>query len=167
MRRTRLKSPVTDRSMNPIAGRLRGNAGKAIETAFDSLRTYLVFLRFAAASIVTAAIDNLVFILAYSLTGGIAGSQIAGRLVACTFNYWTNKRGVFHSREPNATALPKYILNVVVAGVLAYVLIGRLVATLHVSVITAKIGAETAIFFFNFAVQRAFVFSAPHDKTPR
>jgi len=167
MRRPRPKSTVTDRSMHPLAGRQSGNTGRVIETALDSLRVYFVFLRFAVASILTAAIDNLVFIAAYSITGGIAGSQIAGRLVACTFNYWANKRGVFHSREQNAAALPKYILNVIVAGVLAYVLIGRLVVTLHVSVITAKIGAEAAIFFFNFAVQRAFVFSTPHDKTPR
>src|SRR5580704_8147844 len=110
MRRIRPRSPVIDRSMNPIAGRQGANAGKPIRTALDSVRIYFVFLRFTAASILTAAIDNLVFIAAYSLSGGIAGSQIAGRLVACTFNYWINKRGVFHSREQNAAALPKYVL---------------------------------------------------------
>jgi putative flippase GtrA len=146
-------------SMNPLASRQSGKASKPAGAPLTSLRRYFVFIRFAAASLLTAAIDNLVFLLAYSLSGGIAQSQIASRLVACVFNYITNKRGVFHSREHNVTALPKYILNVVVAGILAYVLIGKLVTYLHWSVIVAKIVAETAIFFLNFTVQRAFVFS--------
>lgn len=151
--------------MNLIADQQRGDAGKPLTPILNSLRGYFIFLKFAAASILTAAVDNLIFILVYNLSGSIAASQVAGRLIACGFNYSVNKRSVFHSREHNVTALPKYALNVLVAGVLAYLAIGKLVASLHWRVITAKICAETAIFFFNFAVQRAIVFSTPPKKS--
>ena len=48
---------------------------------FDSMKIYFLLLRFSVLSLLTAVIDNLVFAFAYSATGSIAESQIAGRFV--------------------------------------------------------------------------------------
>ena len=136
-----------------------GNRSSHFNPVLDSMRIYFLFMRFAAVSLVTAGLDNLVFILAFQFWPSIGGSQIIGRVVACAFNYFVNKTGVFHSREQNAIALPKYLLSVVVAGFITYALIGRIITLLGFSVIEAKITAETIMFLFNFAVQRDFVFA--------
>lgn len=125
----------------------------------DSMRIYFVLIRFAATSLITALIDNLVFIWMMSVSAKVASSMIAARLVAGMFNYFANKRGVFHSDGLNWTiALPKFWLSVFVAGSLSYILITNLIAYAGISVIAAKVLAETIMFPFSFVIQRDFVF---------
>jgi len=138
---------------------LGGNRSSHFNPLLDSMRIYFVLLRYTAVSMLTAVIDNLVFILAFHFLGTIGRSQIVARLIACAFNYSANKTGVFRSPERNAMALPKYVLSAVLAGFLTYLMIQQVVAHLHLSVITAKIGVESLMFLFSFVLQRDFVFS--------
>ena len=85
--------------------------------------------------------------------------MVAARLVAAAFNYFANKRGVFHSKATNTTALPKYWLSMLVAGALSYGLIQLIVSYTRLGVVSAKMLAETIMFFFSFVIQRDFVFS--------
>ena len=48
----------------------------------------------------------------------------------------------------------------VVTGVVGYFLIAGLVQVLKFNVFAAKITAETSLFLFSFAIQRAYVFAA-------
>jgi putative flippase GtrA len=93
--------------------------------------------------------------------------MVAARLVAAAFNYTANKRGVFHSRDANATALPKYWLSMLIAGCLSYCLIQGLLAYTKLGVVAAKMLAETVMFFFSFVIQRDFVFSQKQPAVPR
>jgi glycosyltransferase involved in cell wall biosynthesis len=129
----------------------------------DSMRIYFVFVRFLAASLATAGIDNLVFILALSFWPSALVCQIAGRLVAGTFQFTAGKYGVFHSKAHTAVALPKYWLSVAAFGALSYVLIQSIVALTAISIVTAKLCAGTALFFLSFVVQRDFVFAQRQD----
>ena len=134
------------------------NKSSHFNPLLDSMRIYFVLVRFAATSLITAVIDNLVFIWMTSLSSKLAVSLVAARLVAGMFNYFANKRGVFHSEALNWTvALPKFWLSVLAAGTLSYLLISNLVAH-GMSVIAAKILAETIMFPFSFVIQRDFVF---------
>jgi len=127
------------------------------------MRIYFVFARFLAASLTTAGIDNLVFILALSFWPNALICQIAGRLVAGSFQFTAGKYGVFHSKAHTVVALPKYWLSVAGFGALSYVLIQSIVALTAIGIVSAKLCAETALFFLSFVVQRDFVFAQKQD----
>ena len=134
------------------------NRGSHFNPLLDSMRVYFVFLRFAAVSMITAAIDNTVFLLLHHSWASIIGCQFASRAVAGIFNYSANKLEVFHSRTGNTVALPRYCLSVVAQGLVSYFLFINLSRLLHIQVAIAKIVVETALFFASFIVQREFVF---------
>ncbi|MGA2326786.1 MAG: glycosyltransferase [Bryobacteraceae bacterium] len=153
--------PVREVAISTIY--LDGNRGSHFNPLLDSMRIYFVFARFLAASLTTAGIDNLVFILALSFWPNALICQIAGRLVAGSFQFTAGKYGVFHSKAHTVVALPKYWLSVAGFGALSYVLIQSIVALTAIGIVSAKLCAETALFFLSFVVQRDFVFAQKQD----
>lgn len=140
------------------------NRGSHFNPLLDSMRVYFVFLRFAAVSMITAAIDNTVFLLLHHyFWPSVIGCQFTSRAVAGVFNYSTNKLEVFHSRTGNDVALPRYVLSVVAQGLVSYFLFINLSRWLHIDVALAKIAVETALFFASFIVQREFVFRGKRE----
>jgi putative flippase GtrA len=142
-----------------------GNPTSHFNPLFDSMRIYFVLLRFSALSLLTAALDNVVFVLCYAVTGRVGLSQILGRTCAVIFNYGLARRAVFLSGEQHRTVLPKYLLLVAASGTLSYVLIRGLHSALGVPVVPAKIIAESGLFIINFLVQRDFIFKRRRKAT--
>lgn len=138
---------------------LDGNQHSHFHPIRDSMRIYVLLLRFSILSLVTALIDNLVFALTLGATGSIGQSQTVARLIAMTFNYAGARRLVFHSRQRQAVVLPKYVLLVICNGFLSYALIRLLHERVGMQTIAAKILVEGALFIANFAIQRDFVFT--------
>jgi putative flippase GtrA len=136
-----------------------GNPSSHFNPLLDSMRIYFVLFRFSILSLVTAALDNLVFYFIYRWTGSVLGAQAVARATAVLFNYSAARRAVFLSRERHRTVLPKYLLLVIASGTLSYALIGFFDAALAVPVIWAKPLAESLLFIANFAIQRDFVFT--------
>lgn len=149
--------PITEVPVSTIY--IDENRSSNFNPLLDSMRIYFVFVRFSAVSLVTAAIDNLVFILVLNLSSEILICQAASRLAAGSFNYYANKTGVFHSNAHNTIAFPKYWLSVLITGSLSYALIHSILRYSSLGVVSAKILAETVLFFFSFVIQRDFVFS--------
>jgi putative flippase GtrA len=58
-------------------------------------------------SLLTAVIDNMVFILAFKTTGHIITAQVAARTAATCFNYPAGRRAVFLSDGKHRTLLPR------------------------------------------------------------
>jgi putative flippase GtrA len=112
---------------------------------------------------ITAGIDNTVFLLLHHSWPSVIGCQFASRAVAGVFNYSANKLEVFHSRTHNKVALPRYCLSVVAQGLVSYFLFINLSRLLNIDVAIAKIMVETALFFASFIVQREFVFRGKRD----
>lgn len=146
---------------------LEGNKSSHFRPVADSMRIYFLLFRFSLLALLTAALDNLVFAGAFSLTGSIGRSQIAGRAVAMVFNYLGAHRAVFHSRQRHSAVLPKYIAVVIANGLLSYALIQLLHGRFGVPAMAAKLGAEGLLFLLNFAVQRDLVFSRRPSDSPR
>jgi putative flippase GtrA len=134
------------------------NRSSHFNPLLDSMRVYFVFLRFAAVSMITAAIDNTVFLLLHHSWASVIGCQFASRAVAGVFNYSANKLEVFRSPARNKKALPRYCFTVVAQGLVSYFLFTNLSRLLQIDVAWAKIAVETALFFASFVVQREFVF---------
>lgn len=145
---------------------LDGNRSSHFNPLLDSMRIYFLFLRFSAVSLSTAALDNLVFLVAFRLLPNVLVSQCLGRLVAGLFNYYLNKSGVFHSQARNARTAPRYIFTVLFFGALSYSLI-RLLVSVGLSVQAAKLSSEGLLFAFSFIVQRDFVFFAQNPSAQK
>ncbi|MGE5534723.1 MAG: bifunctional glycosyltransferase family 2/GtrA family protein, partial [Acidobacteriota bacterium] len=137
-----------------------GNSSSHFNPLLDSMRVYFVLIRFIAASLATAGLDNFVFILAYALWPHILGCQALSRGLAGLFNYCINKRGVFHSRASNRSALPRYYASVLAFGALSYGMIIALCRHTPMPAPAAKVVAESILFAFSFVIQRDFVFTS-------
>ncbi len=140
---------------------VEGNKSSHFQPVVDSMRIYFVLFRFALLAVLTAGIDNAVFIAAFALTGSIARSQVAGRLVAMTVNYLGARTSVFHSQQLHAVLLPRYVSLVFCNGFISYLLIEVMHSRIGLSAIKSKLIAEGLLFIANFALQRDFVFSRP------
>ena len=158
----RLAIPLLEEPIRTIYE--EGNRSSHFNPIVDSMKIYFVLLRFGAVSFLTAALDNLVYILVYHRLGHVLPSQILGRLVSVTFNYTMVRRSVFVSHEQHKAALPKYLLLVFAIGSASYAGITFLWTRLGVSPVPAKLLVETALFFVNFAVQRLFIFKPDSDE---
>jgi putative flippase GtrA len=137
---------------------LDGNRSSHFNPLLDSVRIYFVLLRFGFVSLLTAALDNTVFLIAFRLLESVGPAQVAGRVAAVAFNYFAARRAVFLSREAHAATFPRYLLLVAASGLLSYAFIQHLTSHWGFSVIAAKLTAEATLFIANFALQRDFVF---------
>lgn len=145
-----------------------GNRTSHFNPLIDSMKIYFVLLRFSSVSLMTAALDTLVFYLAYRRLGNVAASQALGRLVAVAFNYSMVRRAVFFSNLRHASVLPEYLLLVCLSGITSYAGIQFLNSRFHIQLLLAKLLVETLLFFANFAIQRDFIFGrGPEGSRPQ
>jgi glycosyltransferase involved in cell wall biosynthesis len=152
-----LNTPVLEKPIRTIYE--SGNKSSHFNPLLDSMRIYFVLLRFSMISLLTAAIDNVFFVLVLAFSGKLLISQLCGRAIAVAFNYTVVRKAVFHSHRGHAIVLPRYLALVAISGSLSYSAILVLSSRFAFPVITAKLIAETALFFANFALQRDFVFT--------
>ncbi len=144
---------------------LDGNSSSHFNPLLDSARIYFVLLRFGFISLLTAALDNVVFLLAFPYLHGVGEAQVAGRVAAVVFNYFAARRAVFLTRENHAVTFPRYLLLVTANGLASYGLIQFLLAHTSLSVFTCKVSVEASLFIANFAIQRDFVFRKRKQET--
>lgn len=135
-----------------------GNPSSHFNPILDSIRIYASLLRYVLASMITAVIDNLIFIAAIALGIPLLPAQAIGRGGALAANYWLVRQAVFRSDQRHRTAVPRYLTLVVVSGAISYGMIVFLHERFGMPVIAAKIVAETGLYFVNFLVQREFIF---------
>ena len=150
----RLEARIVEESIRTIYE--PGHRSSHFNPLLDSMKIYFVLLRFSSVSLVTALLDNLVFIVAYHQTGRVLESQVIGRLAGVAFNYWMVRRAVFDSHRRHGSTLPRYLALALVSGTASYGGIEWLAPAM--GVYAAKIFMETALFFVNFTVQRLYIF---------
>jgi dolichol-phosphate mannosyltransferase len=154
--------PLVEESIRTIY--LPGNPSSHFNPIVDSMKIYFILLRFGSVSFLTALLDNLVFILALHQGGSVLLSQALGRTVGLAFNYTTVRGSVFYSHQQHKKVLPKYLLLALVSGAASYGGI-RLLATVGIATVPAKLTVESLLFLVNFAVQRLFIFK-PGERKP-
>lgn len=122
-------------------------------------------VRFGAASLLCALVDNAVFYVVFHASGRIAEAQICARCVSVLFNYMLVKTSVFRSPEPHVVLLPRYILLITLNALLSYAGIRLLTSISPIGVIPAKMLSETLLFLMNYMLQRAYVFRRSSART--
>jgi glycosyltransferase involved in cell wall biosynthesis len=125
----------------------------------DSMRIYFVLFRFSLISMLSAAIDNLLFYAAIHGGASLIAAQLGARGISVLFNYGAVRKAAFHSREAHRVVLPRYLALVALNVLLSFVGIRFLTDMFSFSILEAKVVAETLLFFLSFAVQRDLVFS--------
>jgi len=145
---------------------LDGNASSHFNPLRDSMRIYFVLLRFALISMCTAVIDNLLFIASYLYTGNKLTSQAIGRIGAMSFNFIAVKRMVFHTRGRALREFLQYAALVAVSGAISFGLIVFFTTHFSMSVLKAKLVAESILFLGNFLVQRDIIFTGGGEPLP-
>jgi glycosyltransferase involved in cell wall biosynthesis len=138
---------------------LDANRSSHFRPIVDSLRIYAVFLRFIAASLITAAIDYSVFVVVFSSLGGLLTAQASARLAAIGVNFALARQAVFRSRSRLVWSLAKFLLLVVVMGAASYCMIRAATYAFGWNVIVAKMASELLLYLANFVIQRNFIFS--------
>jgi putative flippase GtrA len=116
-------------------------------------------LRYLISSVVTAAVDYLVFLCIYASSSNLVASIFLARAASILVNFTLLKLGVFHSRESILVTFPRYILVVIISGILAgYLMIPFLQKNLGFPIIFAKAGAEAILYMANLLVISRLVF---------
>jgi putative flippase GtrA len=135
-----------------------GNPTSHFNPIRDSMKIYFVLFRFTLLSLLTAALDNLVFFFAFHALASILAAQAISRSIAVSFNYRAARKAVFLSHESNKVLFPRYILVVAASAAVSYGLIRLAAYSFGLDPIRAKIAAETLLFALNFVLLRDFVF---------
>ena len=132
------------------------------KTHFDPLRDsaiiYKVILSYSLSSVLATVIDFLIFTFATVLGYRIWISTAMARMLAAFANFLSNKRVVFKSRGNGVSQFVKYALLVAVSGMFSALAISLLKDIISVNLIITKAIVETCLFFFNYYVQRTFIF---------
>jgi glycosyltransferase involved in cell wall biosynthesis len=134
------------------------NESSHFNPLLDSFRVYFVFLRFATASIVATAIDYIVFMMAYLITGQIFLSESAARVVAGTYNFRFNKKMVFKSKSDWKNELLKYVTLVSILLLISYSLMISVINLYGFDVFWVKIIIAASLFIPSFYIQKLLVF---------
>lgn len=134
------------------------NASSNFNPFWDSVRIYMVFLRFNISAFFTFILDFVVFWIVFAVSSSIGLSIVFARLCAGLFNYTVNRSVVFKSSRRHAEAMSLYFATVLVMGLIAYYGIAEITKTTGINVYIAKVMVESVLFVFSFIIQRDFVF---------
>lgn len=124
----------------------------------DSITIYKVILAYSLSSILATVIDFLTFTFATAFGYGIWISTAMARTIAAFANFLLNKNVVFKSRENGIKQFIKYALLVAVSGMFSALAISQLKKIISANLIIVKAITETCLFFFNYYIQRTFIF---------
>lgn len=125
----------------------------------DSIRIYKVILSYSVASLVSMVVDFVVFAVANGYGAGVGGATALARICSSMINFLLNRNVVFKTRENMKRQLVQYILLVFFSGSLSALLISILTKFLPLNIIVIKAVVETCLFFFNYIVQRKYIFA--------
>lgn len=137
---------------------IEDNRSSHFNPLLDSMKIYLVFLRYNVSSLLTAGVDYAVFMACILLGLSLASSMALGRACSWVVNYGVNRKFVFKSDKGYMQSLVPYLLFEVSMALVSYIAIDSLFRTLSFNVYMAKVVVETSLYLLTFTVQREIVF---------
>jgi glycosyltransferase involved in cell wall biosynthesis len=138
---------------------INGNSSSHFNPLVDSTKIYFVLFRYVIASLLTAIVDYIVFVLIVFATNNILLSTLLARGVALTVNYSLLRLVVFQSKENIAKTFPKYILLVLASGLVSAFLTERMNHLAGINIILAKPISELMLYVLVFWVQKTIIFT--------
>lgn len=134
------------------------NEGSHFNPVKDSIKIYTVILKYSTSSVISAIVDNLVFILLMPYISNIWVLTFSGRAVSMLVNYTLNKKVVFKKQGDLGQSFVKYVGLVIFSGCMSALLLSIVSEFIGKTSVIAKIFIEVLLYFFNFYVQKKYVF---------
>ena len=131
------------------------NALSTINLFFYSLN---IFLRYSFSSILSFAVDNLIFYLLIRLGQSNLTALIGGRAISLLVNFSLLRTVVFKTQEKGHAAFLKYIALVVFSGSIVWLVITTTEKYLGFHPMPVKLTIELVMFFFNYYISKSFIF---------
>ncbi len=137
---------------------IENNKASSFRPLVDSFKIYFVLFRYGLSSIVTAAVDFIIFIIALSFGVNVFMANMAARTVSIGVQFVLLDQFVFYTKAKimNFILFAAYVY--IMGAISAWTQISA-VETLHTPVIFTKIIVEGILFFVNFAFLRLYIFT--------
>lgn len=129
----------------------------------DSIIIYKVIFSYSLSSVMSTVVDFIVFAIANGYGMSIGGATAIARICASAINFLLNKRVVFKAKGNAVKQLVQYMLLVAFSGCVSALAISGLTKLISIEVIGIKAAVETCLFFFNYYMQRKYIFVRPKD----
>jgi len=135
-----------------------GNHSTHFRPIVDSVKVYLPFLKFSAASLAAFGLDFLLLMILSATSGNLLLSVVLARVFSSVFNYACNHKLVF-TRKANgpARSAPRYFALALVILCLNYLLL-RLMTAASLPLAVAKLVTEALLFVLSYQAQKHLVF---------
>jgi putative flippase GtrA len=136
------------------------NSSSHFRPIVDSLRIYLVFVRYLTVSMGSFILDISLFAGLYYLSGQIITSTYTARLASGAFNFYFNKNVVFKSRVSHTIVFESisYIALAIFIATISGIAVNWLTPATGWDAPAVKIIVDTQLFILSFFVQRFFIF---------
>ena len=125
----------------------------------DSLMIYRLIISYTLSSLLSVVIDFTIFTLLMKSGSNVWLATAVGRLGSTITNFTINRKVVFKAEGNIFRQLFGYLLLVLVSGTTSALLINLLSKLFAGYTIIWKALVESFLFFFNYYIQRSFVFS--------
>lgn len=135
-----------------------GNATSHFRPLVDSIRIYVVLLRFVTVALISAIVDNLIFLSLLQTSTDVLHAEFLARCLTVPLNFVLLRRFVFYSALDLRQVLPRYLGVVAVFFCLSAIFVSIRTAN-GFSAVSAKLFVEGLLFFANFIIQRDYVFA--------
>lgn len=130
----------------------------------DSIKIYMLILKFTSASLISSVVDLLAFTGLYSIFKSVDMhtriflATVFARVLSSMFNYLVNKNIVFENKERNNNTIVKYYMLCVVQMLFSYggVYLGTMLIKVYPTFIKALV--DFILFILSFQIQREWVF---------
>lgn len=143
---------------------LHGNQSSHFKPVLDSVRIYLVFVRFIGPFLLSLILDLSLFALIWNVTRNLFISMAASRLTASSVSYFLNTRWIDHSPSSRRRSLIQYALYVLLLGGTGLFFVESLMHRYGWDAVAAKTLVESLLFFCGYGVQRNIGFARSIDK---
>lgn len=151
------KIPIDEVEIETIY--IEDNASSHFNALRDSFRIYKNILKFSASSLLSFVIDYSLFtVLVKLLAFPLSAGNVVARIISSIFNFFINKRFVFHNKDKIWKAALRYFALVAALLVLNTVLLRLMVAYVLPDEMWSKLVVEVVMFFVSWTVQKMFVF---------
>ena len=145
---------------------IEGNASSHFNPVKDSIKIYMIFVRFLLSSLSSSVVDMVLFGLLCSffkrqnlfVESYIVVSTVLARIVSALYNYSMNYKVVFKSEGGVMRTLPKYVLLATVQMSLSAFLVNYLYPLIGGFEVFVKIPVDVFLFFVSYVIQREFVY---------
>ena len=135
-----------------------GNRRSHFNPIRDSLRIYMVFVRFIWSSLFCSILDYILFALCFILSGRTLVSLLVARVVSVSVNFLLNRAKVFKSHTKIWPQMIQFALLAIILCAGSYAGIHYSRKLWNWSPLWAKIVVEIILFFLSFLIQRLWVF---------